>query len=181
MSYSAAFLDRDGTIIRDSGYPADPLSVELLPGAAAAIARLNAERIPVIVVTNQSGIGRGLYGIDDFRTVQREVERRLAEEGARVDAVYLCAHDPEGEVCDCRKPGLGLFRRAAARRGIRLADALFIGDRVKDVLPAVELGATAFLLRSGRAGPEPPPGCIPAADLGEAVARALGGGAGGSA
>ena len=136
MRYAAAFLDRDGTIIRDRGYPSDPSAVELLPGAADAVALLNARAIPVVVVTNQSGIGRGLYTEDDFWEVQRELERRLALLGCAVDEVRFCPHDPEREpACECRKPGLALYRRVAAARGIRLAESLFIGDRPRDVLP----------------------------------------------
>lgn len=171
MTYSAAFLDRDGTILHDPGYPSDPEAVELLPGAAEAIARLNAAGVPVLVVTNQSGIGRGLLGVEEFLAVQRAAERKLRAASARVDGVYYCPHDPEREPCACRKPGLGLYRRAADERGIRLPDALFIGDRVRDVLPALELGGAGWLLRGG--GETPPPGIGLAEDLRDAVERAL--------
>ncbi len=170
-----AFLDRDGTIIRDRDYVDDPADVELLPRAAEAILRLNARAIPVAVVTNQSGIGRGYYSEADFRAVQREVERQLAFRGAAVDAAYHCPHAPDAR-CDCRKPGLALYRRAAERFGVRLGHAMFVGDKPHDVEPAVRAGGLGFLVRSGKPleGP-PPPGCRVVGDLWEAVEAALGG------
>lgn len=171
--FSAAFLDRDGTIVRDRGYPSDPDAVDLLPGAAAAIGELNARGIPVVVVTNQSGIGRGLYGEAEFRAVQRAIERRLEEAGARLDAVYHCPHDPKRERCDCRKPGLALYRRAARELGLDLAAGLYVGDRPRDVLPGIRLGGRAYLVRGGREEEPPPPGCEVARDLREAVRQAF--------
>jgi len=176
MRYSAAFLDRDGTIIRDTGYLCDPARVELLPGAAEAISLLNARSIPVIVVTNQSGIGRGLYGESEFETVQREVERRLAMAGCALDAVYHCPHAPETG-CACRKPALGLYRRAAERFGLVLEEGLYVGDRARDVLPAVETGGRGILIASEEREetPEATPGegVGVATSLREAVAVAL--------
>lgn len=178
MRYSAAFLDRDGTIIRDAGYVDDPADVELLPGAADAVSLLNARGIPVVVVTNQSGIGRGYYGEDDFRAVQEEVERRLALHGCALDAVEHCPHAPE-EPCDCRKPDLGMHRAAAERMGFSLGDALYVGDKVSDVVPAARTGGTGYLLRTGHDGTEEPPdGVRVADDLLSAVVDALGLGGG---
>ncbi len=169
MAYSAVFLDRDGTIMADPGYPSDPAGVELLPGAAAAIRTLNELEIPVVVVTNQSGIGRGLVPAERFEAVQREVERRLADAGARIDAVYHCPHDPTRVACRCRKPGTELFERAARDLGgIELRDAAYIGDRLRDVLPGVALGGRAILVTGGAAN-ELPPGCESAVDLASAV------------
>lgn len=176
MRYSAAFLDRDGTIIRDRGYPDDPSRVELLPGVEVALALLNARAIPVVVVTNQSGIGRGLYEEEDFWNVEREMERRLAVRGCAVDDVRFCPHDPGREPpCACRKPGLALYQEVAEARGIRLSEALFVGDRLHDVLPALEVGGTGILLHSGGAGSEEsvPEGVLRADDLREAVRMAL--------
>lgn len=170
---AAVFLDRDGTIIRDPGYVDDPGAVALLPRTGEAIARLNARGIPAVVVTNQSGIGRGMYGEADFRAVQAEVERRLAFRGAALDAVYYCPHHPEAG-CGCRKPALGMYREAAERLGIRLEAAAYVGDKVKDVLPAVRTGGKGYLVRSGAEAPESPPaGCTVVADLWEAVDRIL--------
>src|ERR1043165_10137569 len=114
MPRRAAFLDRDGTIIRDTEYLRDPEQVELLPGAAAAIKRLNDAGIPVIVVTNQSGIARGLLTEQDYERVRMRVDQELAKHGARIDATYHCPHYPEiTGPCDCRKPGLKFYLQAA--------------------------------------------------------------------
>jgi histidinol-phosphate phosphatase family protein len=143
----AAFLDRDGTIIRDASYVRDPDVVELLPGAAAAIRRLNERGVPVVVVTNQSGIARGLLGADDYERVRARLDALLAAEGARIDATYMCPHHPDvGGPCDCRKPGLALYRQAAAEHGLDPAASLFTGDRWRDVVPARTFGGVAILL-----------------------------------
>jgi histidinol-phosphate phosphatase family domain/HAD-superfamily hydrolase, subfamily IIIA len=143
----AAFLDRDGTIIRDASYVRDPRDVELLPGAADAVRRLNERGIPVIVVTNQSGIARGRLGPEDYERVRARLDALLAEQGARIDATYMCPHYPDitGE-CDCRKPGLGLYRQAIADHALDPTRSLFTGDRWRDVTPASSLGGMGILL-----------------------------------
>jgi len=168
------FLDRDGTINRDHGYVADPAGVELLPGAAEAIGLLNRGGIRVIEITNQSGIGRGLYTLAQFDAVQAEVERQLRAAGAELDAVYWCPHDPERDRCECRKPALGLYVQAAKRFGLDLRGAAFVGDRPSDVLAAGAVGGMSFLVRTGRwrPGETVPHGCRVVADL-VAVAAAL--------
>jgi histidinol-phosphate phosphatase family protein len=146
----AVFLDRDGTIIHDAHYLADPAGVRLLPGAAEAVARLNAAGIPVIVVTNQSGIGRGYFSEADFRAVQARVEELLGAEGAKIDAVYHCPHSPDAEPpCDCRKPGVGLFLRAAEEHGLDPARSWYVGDRLRDLAPVERLGGRGILVRPG--------------------------------
>ncbi|MDX1577294.1 MAG: HAD family hydrolase [Gemmatimonadota bacterium] len=170
---SAAFLDRDGTVMRDVGYPRRPSDVELLPGAAAGIARLNAADVPVVLVTNQSGIGRGLLTEADFEAVQEALRRRLAAEGARWDAVYHCPHDPDRETCGCRKPAGGLFERAARELDLRLERSLFVGDRMRDLRFGMERGGRAFLLADESAGGTPEPGVATAPDLATAIARTL--------
>jgi histidinol-phosphate phosphatase family protein len=152
----AVFLDRDGTLIEDPGYLSDPGAVALRPGAAEAVGWLNEAGIPVIVVTNQSGIGRGYYTEADFRAVQAEVERQLAVHGASLDAVYFCPHDPEVESCDCRKPGTELFERAARDFGISLDRCLYIGDRIRDLIPGQALGGEAILVAGSEGGYDGP-------------------------
>lgn len=143
----AAFLDRDGTIIRDAAYVRDPAGVELLPGAAAAIRRLNDADVPVIVVTNQSGIARGLLTRDDYQRVRRRLDDLLAAEHARIDATYVCPHFPDiTGPCDCRKPGLKLYRDAVAEHGLDGSRSLFVGDRWRDVAPAGSFGGRAIML-----------------------------------
>lgn len=176
MRYSAAFLDRDGTIIRDTGYLSDPDGVDLLEGAAEAIRLLNARAIPVIVVTNQSGIGRGLYTQADFEAVQQELDRQLAMRGAAAEAVYFCPHDPEDDTdCGCRKPSLGMYREAAERFGISLESALYVGNRSGDVLPALRTGGTGYLVgrRRGEHDEPVPDGVGVEPNLLAAVKRAL--------
>lgn len=146
-SRDAVFLDRDGTIIHDAAYLRDANDVELLPGAARAIARLNAEGLPVIVVTNQSGIARGLLTHDDYAAVQVRLDELLADVGARIDASYVCAHHPDFTgACDCRKPATLLYRQAAAEHGIDVTRSTFVGDRWRDVAPALALGGRGILI-----------------------------------
>ena len=144
---AAVFLDRDGTINVDTRYVRSPDDVALVPGAAGALARLNAAAIPVIVVTNQSGIARGLLTAREYDAVQVRLEAMLAGAGAHVDATYVCPHDPT-QGCECRKPGTLLFRRAAAEHAIALDRSWFLGDRWRDVAPALELGGTGILIPS---------------------------------
>lgn len=146
----AAFVDRDGTILIERHYLADPAGVELVPGAAAALRSLREAGYALVMVTNQSGIARGIYTADDFEAVQERLEEVLARAGVRLDAVYHCPHHPVFTgPCECRKPATGLFRRAARELGLDLARSLYIGDRLKDVLPARELGGTGILVRTG--------------------------------
>lgn len=146
----AAFLDRDGTLIAEREYLADPAGVELIPGAADALRRLAAAGYRLVIVTNQSGIARGYYGEAEFRAVQRRVEERFAEAGIHFDGVYHCPHHPEiTGACECRKPGLGMYRRAARELGLDLARSIYVGDRPSDVLPALELGGMGFLVLTG--------------------------------
>lgn len=154
--FSTAFLDRDGTLIRDTGYPSEPGEVELLPGAARAVRALNRAGVPVVVTTNQSGIGRGLLTPEEYRDVREEVRRRLREAGARIDLSLHCPHAPDGG-CGCRKPRLGMHREAAGELEIDLGRALYAGDRRSDVEPAARTGGTGLLLR-GRPGADEPPG-----------------------
>jgi len=142
---TAVFVDRDGTLIRDTGYVASPADVELLPGAGEAIRRLNEAGIPVIVVTNQSGIGRGYFDVSAFHAVQARLLELLSEAGAAVDATYYCPHAPE-EGCECRKPGVGLYRAAASELGVETAGALYVGDSARDVQPAGALGGLGMLV-----------------------------------
>lgn len=174
----AAFLDRDGTLVVERHYLADPAGVELVPGVAAALRRLQAAGWALIVVTNQSGIARGLYDEAAFHAVQRRVEEALAEQGVRLDSVGYCPHHPDYTgPCACRKPGTLLFTAAAERLGIDFASSAFIGDRLKDVLPARELGGRAFLVRTGYGAlqeSEADDDIEVVDDVGEAVDRLLG-------
>jgi D-glycero-D-manno-heptose 1,7-bisphosphate phosphatase len=147
MSRKAAFLDRDGTIIRDTEYLRDPEQVELLPGAAKAIKRLNDAGWPVIVITNQSGIARGLLTEQDYERVRMRVDKLIAEESARIDATYHCPHHPDfSGPCECRKPGTKLYENAARDHDLDAAKSWFVGDRIRDVSPADHFGGRSVML-----------------------------------
>lgn len=173
----AAFLDRDGTVIVERNYLSDPAAVELIPGAAAALRMLAHAGYALVLVTNQSGLARGLIREAEFLAVQRRLTGLLAAEGVEFEAVYHCPHHPEYTgPCECRKPGLGMYRRAARELGVDPASSIYIGDKVSDVLPAVVLGGRGYLVRTGHggAGEEVPEGIVVAADLGAAARIALG-------
>jgi D-glycero-D-manno-heptose 1,7-bisphosphate phosphatase len=166
----AVFLDRDGTINADAHYVRRAEDVVLLPGAAAAIARLNTAGLPVIVVSNQSGIGRGMFTMKDYERVRARLGALLAAEGARVDATYICPHAPDAPGCECRKPGTTLFRQAARDHGIALDRSWYIGDRWRDVAPAAVLGGHGILVP----GPDTSPDDVEQARSTMAVAATLG-------
>lgn len=146
----ALLLDRDGTIIVDTDFVRRPEEVSLIPGAAAAIRRANELGWKVVVITNQSGIARGLMTEGDYWDVAREVERQLALEGARLDLQLHCPHFPPiTGSCECRKPGLRLYREAISRLHIDPAWSWFIGDRLRDLEPARALGGQALQVQTG--------------------------------
>ena len=144
---AAAFLDRDGTIIRDTEYLRDPDQVELLSGAASAIRRLNEAGWPVIVITNQSGIARGLLTDQDYERVRMRVDKLIAAEGASIDASYHCPHHPDfSGTCECRKPGTKLYSDAAKEHGLDTSRSWYVGDRLRDVSPADHFGGRSIML-----------------------------------
>lgn len=174
---NAVFLDRDGTIIEDTGFVAEPGAVRLLPGAADAIARLNRSGMAAIVVTNQSGIARGLLDEAAYAAVARRVDELLARSGARLDGRYHCPHHPDFTgACECRKPGPLLYRRAAADHQLLLSGSWWVGDRLTDVLPAEAFGGRGLLIgTTARQEPSSPGEWFQTApDLAAAVDRILG-------
>jgi D-glycero-D-manno-heptose 1,7-bisphosphate phosphatase len=146
----AVFLDRDGTLIEDRHYLRDPDQVHLLPGAADAVRRLNAAGIPAVVVTNQSGIARGLLTEDQYAATARRLDELLAVTGARLDGHYHCPHLPDVTgPCDCRKPGPLLYERAARDLDLDLAASWWVGDRERDLDAADRFGGRAIQLLTG--------------------------------
>jgi D-glycero-D-manno-heptose 1,7-bisphosphate phosphatase len=167
----AAFLDRDGTIIEDREYLADPAGVALRPGAAAAIAALNADNIPVVVITNQSGIGRGYFTREQYDSVHARMLELLSTAGAHVDATYICPHAPDlVPPCACRKPGTLLYEQAVEEHALDPRRSLFAGDRWRDVEPGALLGGRMILIPS----PATPSADLARADASDIVAPTLG-------
>lgn len=146
----AVFVDRDGTLMVERYYLADPDDVVLVPHAVRALSVLREAGYAVVVVTNQSGIARGLYTLSDYRAVADRLDQILAEAGVPVDGTYFCPHHPAVTgPCTCRKPGTGMHVQAAAELGLDLARSWYVGDKVTDVLPAGSLGGRGILVRTG--------------------------------
>jgi D-glycero-D-manno-heptose 1,7-bisphosphate phosphatase len=143
----AVFLDRDGTIVDELGFLDDPTRVRLLPGAARAIARLNGAGLPVLVITNQSGIARGLLDERILARVHARLAELLAADGAHVDGFYHCPHHPEvGGPCACRKPEPGLVLDAAREHGVDLGASWLVGDADRDLEAARRAGVPGRIL-----------------------------------
>ncbi len=143
-----AVLDRDGTIVVDRGHLADPRELELEPGAAAGLRGLSALGLGLVVVTNQSVVGRGLLDLPGLAAIHRALEALLAREGVRLDGIYACPHTPEDD-CDCRKPRTGLLERAARELHFDASRAFVIGDKACDVDLGRRAGATTILVDTG--------------------------------
>jgi D-glycero-D-manno-heptose 1,7-bisphosphate phosphatase len=148
----AAFLDRDGVINVDHGYTFRPADLRLTPTAAEGIRLLNDAGYLVIVVTNQSGVARGLYGTSDVEAFHARMTEALREQGARIDAYYYCAYHPEGTIAEYardhedRKPGAGMLMRAMADLPVDPARSFMIGDKPSDAQAAERAGLPARLI-----------------------------------
>lgn len=157
MSRPAVFLDRDGTLIEDKGFLGDPAGVVMLPTVVDALHLLHANGYAIVVVSNQSGIARGLIDDDAVRAVNAEIARRLAHDGVAIDAWYWCSH--YGEDCGCRKPAPGLIERAVAEHDLDLASGrgAVVGDRGSDVALGHAVGIAGILVPGPYPyeGPEP--------------------------
>lgn len=140
----AVFLDRDGTIIRDEGYLRDPARVSLLPHAVKGLRLMRELGYGLFLVTNQSGVARGLMTEEDAAAVNAELLRLLAEQGADIDDVRVCPHLDAG--CFCRKPQPGMLLDLAAAHGIDLRRSVMIGDKESDVEAGRAAGCSASLL-----------------------------------
>jgi D-glycero-D-manno-heptose 1,7-bisphosphate phosphatase len=146
----AVFFDRDGTLIEDRHYLRDPDLVRLLPGAADAVRRLDGAGFAIVVVTNQSGIARGLLTEQDYQATARRLEQLLAAAGAALAGQYHCPHLPEiSGPCMCRKPGTQLYVLAADDLTLDLTRSWWVGDRLRDVTPAAAFGGRGLLVHAG--------------------------------
>jgi D-glycero-D-manno-heptose 1,7-bisphosphate phosphatase len=144
----AVFLDRDGTIAEEVGYLNHASRFRMFPFAAAAIQRLNEAGLPVIVVTNQSGVGRGYFPESLVHEVNELMTEQLAKAGAKIDAVYYCPHT-SSENCICRKPKTGMLDRAAMEHALDLQHSFVVGDRSCDIEIARNARARSVLVRTG--------------------------------
>jgi D-glycero-D-manno-heptose 1,7-bisphosphate phosphatase len=143
-------LDRDGTIIEEIGYISDPSKVKLLGDAASSIAGLNQKGIPVAVVSNQAGVARGLFTVEDIEKVNQRLRELLASHGASLDGVYYCGHHPDYDIeCDCRKPRPGLLVKAAAEMSIDLSRSFMVGDKLTDIQAGKAAGTSTVFLLTG--------------------------------
>ena len=143
-------LDRDGTInFERDDYVKSPEEWEPLPGAMEAIARLNHGGWHVVIASNQSGLGRGLFDMASLNAMHAKMNRLLAEVGGRVDAVFFCPHAPE-DGCDCRKPMPGLFEQIGERYGVELRGLPAVGDSLRDLQAAAAVGCETHLVLTGK-------------------------------
>jgi D-glycero-D-manno-heptose 1,7-bisphosphate phosphatase len=143
-------LDRDGTLNRNrDDYVASPDEWEALPGALEAVARLNHGGWRVVLATNQSGIGRGLFDMASMNAIHAKMHRQLAAVGGRVEAVFFCPHAPE-DACHCRKPEPGLFEQIGERFGVDLAHVPAAGNALRHVQAGALAGCPAHLLLTGK-------------------------------
>lgn len=141
-------LDRDGTIIQERRYLSDPDQVSLIPGAGAALRELKQLGLLLVLITNQSGIGRGYFDQTQLESVHVRLAQLLKHEGVRLDGVYVCPHKP-GDDCGCRKPKLGLLEKAASDLGLSLEQAIVIGDKISDIEMGRAAHALTILVRTG--------------------------------
>jgi D-glycero-D-manno-heptose 1,7-bisphosphate phosphatase len=176
----AVFLDRDGTLLEEAGYVDRLERLVFFPFSIDAVRLLNRGGFAVVVVTNQSGVGRGLYREEFVHQAHELISRRTAEGGARIDAFYYCPHHPSAEIeeyrreCDCRKPAPGMLRQAAADLGLDLSRSYAVGDKATDIQAARAAGATGLLVRTGygRATEKTPEAAEAAAVVDDVVAAA---------
>jgi D-glycero-D-manno-heptose 1,7-bisphosphate phosphatase len=151
----AVFMDRDGCLIEEMGYINHPGRVRLLPRTPAAVARLNQAGIPAVMATNQAGIARDYFSEETLEAVNAELGRQLGDQGARLDALYVCTHHPTAgrppyrAACECRKPKPGLLLRAAAEMSLDLSRSVMIGDKPSDVAAGQAAGVSTVLVLTG--------------------------------
>ena len=142
-------LDRDGTINEDSDdFIKTPEEWLPLPGSLEAIARLNHAGWHVVVASNQSGLGRGLFDVSTLNAMHAKMHKLLATVGGKVDAIFYCPHGPE-DACRCRKPEPGLFEQIAERFGVDLREVPAVGDSARDILAGIAVGCEPHLVLTG--------------------------------
>lgn len=155
MKRKAVFLDRDGTIIHDANYLDKKENIKLFDGAAEAIKKLNEAGFIVIIITNQSGVARGYFAEEIVIKLNKELVRMLEKEGAKIDGVYYCPHHTKGSIekysieCECRKPKIGMLKKAAEDFDIDLPNSYMVGDKPDDINLAKNAGCKSILVKTG--------------------------------
>lgn len=155
MSRRAVFLDRDGTLIHDRHFLSHPENLRLFDGVVDALGLLRDRNLALVVLSNQSGVARGILGLEAVEAVNAELRRQLSAGGIELDGIYVCPHHPEGSVpefrrvCECRKPAPGLALRAAEELGLILDGSWIVGDKIDDVNMALQLPLRPVLVRTG--------------------------------
>ena len=165
--WPAVFLDRDGTLIVERGYLSDPLGVELLPGVPAALRLMHDAGAAIVVVSNQAGVGRGLFPLDQAWATMARLRRLLRSEGLELDGIRFCPHRPD-EGCHCRKPNPGMLLEASETLHLSPTGSVMAGDRWLDAAAGRAAGGTGVLLRTGYGREEEAriaAGAVPAPDL----------------
>jgi D-glycero-D-manno-heptose 1,7-bisphosphate phosphatase len=158
----AVFLDRDGTINEDTHYPHKVAELSLLSGAAEGLRLLARLPVHIIVVSNQAGIAKGYYGVEEMHAFNSDLRRRVEEQQGRIDAFYYCPHleqkdlGPGERACGCSKPGDGLLREAADEFAVDLTESFMIGDKASDIAAGRSAGCRTILVRTGKRGRDDP-------------------------
>ncbi|NOY82689.1 MAG: HAD family hydrolase [Kiritimatiellaeota bacterium] len=144
-SRKAVFLDRDGTLVADRGYLADPEGIELLPGVAEGLAALLKAGFLLVVVTNQSGVGRGMFPMTAVEAQHQRLKQLLTDQHVELAGIEVCPHCPEDH-CDCRKPAPGMLLRAARRLHLDLDSSFLVGDKCSDIQAGAAVGCRGVLV-----------------------------------
>jgi D-glycero-D-manno-heptose 1,7-bisphosphate phosphatase len=180
-SRRAVFLDRDGTVLEEAGYIDRLERIVFFPYSIDTVRLLNRGGFAVVIITNQSGVGRGMYEEAFVWRSHEVVDAQMKTGGARIDGFYYCPHHPAAEVeqyrrdCDCRKPGPGMLRQAASDLDLDLSRSFTVGDKWSDIGAGTAAGAKGILVRTGygrSSEASPPPSAAPAAILDNLVAAA---------
>ena len=145
MATKAVFIDRDGTLNIDHGYIDTPEELQLYPGVPEGIQLLKENGFLIIVVTNQSGIGRGFFCHETVGKIHEKLRQDLSKKGANIDAIYYCPHHPDDD-CDCRKPKTGMMEQAIHDFDIDITSSFIIGDRASDIQAGLAMGCSTLLI-----------------------------------
>lgn len=148
MKRAAVFVDRDGTINKDPGYLSDPEAFEFIPGAGAGMRLLSDAGFAIVIISNQSGVARGLITPSQLSEIHERMKSRLRKEGVELDGIFYCPHHPD-EGCSCRKPSTGLVLEAASGLDLDLGPSYFVGDTISDIKTGRNAGLRTVLVLTG--------------------------------